>query len=317
MKAIRRLQKYLKACGIECSCACAYELSSEFPVAIAARYDAQCVKIFDKSYIAVEPKSGVQPDELVMHCRQIATLHHVIAVLDFADQEYSECLRKAKVDYIVPGRQIYVPPYAVLIPPEAYERFDKVFLRDFLSPWAQVILFRIMLFHADEESVPYAELSKELSVRDVYLTRACQELEYHQLATLGKVGRNRFVRLPCDRRLLWQSAEKCLRSPILRRIRYAGKLGLAVTAGYPALVALSDLASEDDPVLAITLAEARKLDKRKIQKYSGVQVEVWRYDPKLLARDGHVDPLSLYMSLKDSPDARVQIALADLLENTL
>ena len=106
MKAIRRLQKYLKACGIECSCASAYELSSEFPVAIAARYDAQCVKIFGKSYIAVEPKSGVQPDELVMHCRQIATLHHVIAVLDFADREYSECLRKAKVDYIVPGRHI-------------------------------------------------------------------------------------------------------------------------------------------------------------------------------------------------------------------
>jgi len=317
VKALRKLPKYLKACGIDCLNAAAHDLSSEFPVAIAARYDAQEITLFGEPRIVIDPKMEVPPDELIGTYRQIATLHRAIAVLDFADREYSECLKKAKVDYIVPGRQIYVPPYAKLIPPEAYERFDKVFLRDFLSPWAQVVLFRIMLFHADEASVPYAALYDELSIKDVYLTRACQELEYHQLATLGKEGRNRFVCLPRDRRLLWQSAEKCLRSPVLKHIRYTGKLGDAVTAGYPALVALSDLVPEDEPVLAMTLSEARELDEQKILKYSGVQIEIWRYDPKLLAVDGHVDPLSLYLSLKDSPDARIQKTIADLLEKTL
>lgn len=190
-------------------------------------------------------------------------------------------------------------------------------MREFLSPWAQVVFFRVMLFHAEEQSVPYAELHGELPIKDVYLTRACQELAYHHLAVLGKKGRSRFMSFAQDRRLLWRSAEKCLRSPVVKCIRYTGKMDDAVTAGYPALAKLSDMAPDGDPVFAMTLAETRKLDERKIRRYNGAEIEIWRYSPRLLARDGYVDPLSLYMSLKDSPDARIKIALASLLEKTL
>lgn len=88
-------------------------------------------------------------------------------------------------------------------------------------------------------------------------------------------------------------------------------------AGYPALTELSDLTPDGEPVFAMSLQEARKLDDGKIRKYDGSKIEIWRYDPRPLAMNGRIDPLSLYMSLKDSPDARIQIALANLLEKVL
>jgi hypothetical protein len=43
-------------------------------------------------------------------------------------------------------------------------------------------------------------------------------------------------------------------------------------------------------------------------------IETWTYDPRLLARDGFVDPLSLYLSVRHSRDERVAQAADRLLE---
>jgi hypothetical protein len=45
----------------------------------------------------------------------------------------------------------------------------------------------------------------------------------------------------------------------------------------------------------------------------GRMVEIWNYDPNLFAGDGRVDPLSLYLSLRDNPDERVQAALDQMM----
>lgn len=42
-------------------------------------------------------------------------------------------------------------------------------------------------------------------------------------------------------------------------------------------------------------------------------VEVWKYDPGLLAENGIIDKLSLYLVLKDHPDERVQIELENMM----
>ena len=317
MKALKALEKYLRGVGIDCSDASSFDLSNDYPPAIAARYDAMCITLFGLPRIVIEPKTECPPDELIAAYRQLAAANKPVVALEFADREYSGFLQKAKVNYIVPGRQIYLPPCAVLTPPEGYERYEKLFLREKLSPWAQLVFLRLLLNHVKGESVAYSDLQEKLSISCVNLTRACQELEYHQLAKLSKEGRLRFITLPSDRRLLWSSAEKCLRSPVLKCFRYTGKLPSAPITGYPALVAASDLVPDDMKVVALSQAEAKKLDATKIQKYSGTTVEVWRYDPQLLANNGCVDPLSLYLSLKGSPDARVQIAINDLLEKVL
>ena len=319
MNALRRVKKYLEDCGIGCSAVQPCDLSAEYPVCVAARYDAARIELLGEQFIAIEPKVETSPVELLEAYRTISAAHHVLIALDFADREYSESLQRGAVNYVVPGRQVYLPPYATLTPPEAYERSAKTFLRNMLSPWAQVVFLRLLLFHSGDAQTSYVVLRHELSIGDVALCRACQELEYHQLARLEKDGRSRMISLPSGRRLLWDCAKSCLRSPVVRRLRYLGDMsGLnPLIAGYSALVKNSDLAEDGECVYAISSSDAKSLELQKIQKYQGTPVEVWRYDPRLLADKECVDQLSLVLSLRDSADARVQIAVNNLLEKTL
>ena len=41
--------------------------------------------------------------------------------------------------------------------------------------------------------------------------------------------------------------------------------------------------------------------------------QVWKYNPKMLSTEGVVDKLSLYLSLKDNDDERIQIELERLI----
>jgi len=45
-----------------------------------------------------------------------------------------------------------------------------------------------------------------------------------------------------------------------------------------------------------------------------ITVEVWSYDPLILAGDDFVDRLSLYLSLRETSDERIEAALNELLE---
>ena len=45
-----------------------------------------------------------------------------------------------------------------------------------------------------------------------------------------------------------------------------------------------------------------------------VIIELWKYDPVLLSRDGMVDPLSLVMSFDDNEDERMSEAIEELLD---
>ena len=43
------------------------------------------------------------------------------------------------------------------------------------------------------------------------------------------------------------------------------------------------------------------------------EIQVWKYNPKMLSTEGVVDKLSLYLSLKDNDDERIQIELDRLI----
>ena len=45
-------------------------------------------------------------------------------------------------------------------------------------------------------------------------------------------------------------------------------------------------------------------------------LELWNYAPAVIGGDG-IDPFSLYLTLKDDPDDRVQIALETMLKEFL
>ena len=96
----------------------------------------------------------------------------------------------------------------------------------------------------------------------------------------------------------------------------------SIISSYNALAEYSTLSKEDQNVYAIDQnSYLRKVKEQaiieNIYQEGDQRLEVWNYDPALLAKDEYVDPFSLYLIFQDNPDERVQIALEDMMENVL
>jgi hypothetical protein len=62
------------------------------------------------------------------------------------------------------------------------------------------------------------------------------------------------------------------------------------------------------------LGQRHKINEVPAQDPDAGEVEVWWYPPVLFAEDGIVDPLSLYLSLKEDHDERTETALEEMME---
>lgn len=63
-----------------------------------------------------------------------------------------------------------------------------------------------------------------------------------------------------------------------------------------------------------TLIKSEEIKQIPISEGASMQIEIWNYDPQLFDKDNIVDPFSLYFSLKENEDERVQKALINLRE---
>jgi hypothetical protein len=86
------------------------------------------------------------------------------------------------------------------------------------------------------------------------------------------------------------------------------------------LTALANYSMLNQPVIPVYAMDIKAWKKTgAIQEVSSeeeadAQLELWSYNPKLFAQDGLVDPFSLYLSLQDVKDERVEAALEKLIE---
>jgi hypothetical protein len=94
-------------------------------------------------------------------------------------------------------------------------------------------------------------------------------------------------------------------------------------AGFDALAELSMINPSDHPIMAI---DRNQLNKERIEIVKNkdlikdthlVELQLWDYDPKMFSNKNHVDVLSLYASLKDETDERVEQALEEVLRGEL
>lgn len=92
-------------------------------------------------------------------------------------------------------------------------------------------------------------------------------------------------------------------------------------AGLPALSRISNLANTEEvyatslKVFKESIEDSIMSNKEVFEVNIGnrVELELWSYSPFSLSNDRFVDPISLYFSLKDSDDPRIEMELDELL----
>ena len=249
-------------------------------------YDAEIGGL--KMVLAVATRTGLAPQDVIAQWTAIRrnAKFDCVMILRGEDNDFCNLLEAARVDYIMPGLRLHVEGKLMLVTRPAAKR----------------------------AYVPKGRMSV-----------VAQQIALHYLLK-GKDGRSGFEELTArawrahalvwssGKRDLWKRALPMMDSPVQRRMRTRNPPAGLPVAGIEALSSMSMLASDAEPTYAISRKDSRVKDL-KDDRYEGATVEVWKYAPALLSGDGTcVDPLSLYLSLKDDPDPRVQGELRTVME---
>lgn len=317
---VAQVRNYLNRLGVGMADGGVVDLRTVLPLNVAGRYDAVRAEIAGEECIVLFPRSeGMSPCDIVSHndtVREVLSARPVFAFFRL-DREFAASLKAAKVAYVVPSRQVFMPPCAILESDRAYADDEKP-LGVHLTPWAQVVLLDCLLHERLPGVVWFFALRERLNITPVNLSRAVRELERRSLARTIRLGRDGGMEFSFDKKRVWDKALPVFVSPVRSKVRVRAKLNDAVKSGITALAGYSDIVDDDFLTLALPANDVKKIPEVKINRYDGDVVESWRYDPRLLNDGrGFVDPLSLCISLKDSSDPRIQIATERLLEKTL
>jgi len=228
-------------------------------------------------------------------------------------------LIEQKVSFVVPGNQMYLPCLGIDF--REHIRKQRLSRTSKFSPSTQAVVLYALHNRITSEATP-SSLAEELGYSPMTLTRAFDELEAVGLAEVKMEGRERILRFDLDKRVLWQKAQEHLRSPVKKRIliQTINNQRPKAMAGLTALSHYSMLAEPRIEVFALSTEQWKSLKHSgdfievRFPEPGSYEIEIWNYAPQLLAQQNIVDRLSLYLSLKNSKDERVESALDELLE---
>lgn len=223
-----------------------------------------------------------------------------------------------KVSFIVPGNQMYLPMEGI----DFREHFRRQRERQaVLTPSAQMLLLHVLLRPPPDVMTP-KEAAARLSYSAMTMTRAFNELEAAQLVRVTPQGKERHLRLGAKPKDVWRQAQPVLSSPVKKEIsiRWTSEEAPGHRAGLTALAESSMLLAPARATHALSRKSwtslRREHDVVEVPSHDpdALQLQLWSYAPEHLTPGRHVDPLSLYLSLRDSDDERIAAALEELME---
>lgn len=295
-----------------------------FPYLLRQSYDtAEFSMLNGRFLLLAERQAGqISPGVLEKHMRKAEELSGrrcifgTTAMLGYNRKRLIE----RKIPFVLPGNQLYLPDLGIDLREHMKVVREKP---DRLGPSAQLLLLAHLLRRPKVEAWTVTGLAEPLQTTPMTMSRAVNELKSLGLAETESAGREKFLRFIDDRKALWAKALPHLSSPVAERV-YVENLEWAARhmAGLSALAEVSMLARPKRRVWAVSAKFLKALpflvDLRIVPKESRdlapFELEIWRYDPQILAVDGVVDPLSLYLSLQEVTDERVEAERETLLD---
>jgi len=303
--------------------AVAPELSRKLPLFVRRRYSLRVARLFGHEvHLALDAngREPCTPTEYAAHVESIRTQLGlpVVLVISALSASVRNRMVQAMVPFIVPGSQLFMPPNVV----DLRERFParRRPAKTQLTPATQCIL----LYHLQKErleGLPLAVIAGRLRYSTMKLSQAKHELEAAGLVELERHGKTICLRFPTSTKALWDQALPMLSTPLQRSlwVRWPQVLPNARVAGLSGLSSKTMLADDPVPTYAMSRQAFRRgLESGEVLEAhdrgdADARIEVWTYDPLLLASDRAVDSLSMFLTLRHTDDARVQQAIEELM----
>lgn len=299
---------------------------TELPYFFSRLYALYHLDIGPTSFTAVflKQEDEFKPAQFIKHMRQVPSIDaDEICVAAHALPSYvRKRLIEKRIAFVIPGIQMYLPALGMELRPRARRKQPVVVER--FSPATQVVLIHGLLGRVQGAVTPLA-LSQRLGYSAMTMSRALNELEISQIAQVERVGRERLVSFSGDRRAIWLQALPRLHNPVshtARILEHDLSPQDVLPAGITALARGSMLGEPAYPEYAVSrdgwkVMERSGVEKIPVEEPGTCMLQVWRYAPKILEMDDQVDPFSLYLSIQNETDERVEMALEAMMERYL
>lgn len=213
------------------------------------------------------------------------------------------------VYFVVDGKYVYLP-YLIVNSREGTE-VDTTKLQ---AATQCMVLYHLQVERLD--GCTLLDMEKKLPFKYVALSRAVRQLEALHLISVSEDS-NRAKRISFEKngKDLWREVEQLLQNPI-KSVWYTDEpMDGGIIGGMEALSHYSNLNPDGQMTRVVTDEELKKIKSEYVlNKADGTtRIEVWKYPP-ILCEDGYVDRLSLYMTLKEDKDPRVEKELEKMIE---
>lgn len=297
-------------------------LKKDIPFALLNLYEIHKIQLFQKHFIVMlvtDPASGsiqVSAEQISQHLKMIRQILQLpcIVLFDKIDSYTRKRFIEKKIPFVIPGKQMYLPDLLIDLKENSlnHKTTDPM-----MAPATQFLL----LYHLQKESLEgkiFKELAEKFNYDNMTISRAAYYM--HNMGLCEIVGtKEKCLSFQPNKKQLWENALPMMTTPIKLSNYYSGmvlgdqvkKSGLTALSHY---TMLNSGAINYYAETALRLKYMEGVNFARSNKLEGnICMETWKYDPYFMSEGEFVDKLSLYLSLREHTDERIQIALDELL----
>lgn len=312
----------------------------KLPLILKRRYPSAFVKFMDYNCLLLFPTKNINTREFLHELQRIESRlselinnsFNTIIILPKASKNIVSFFIENKIPFIIGNRQVYLPFIYLDIQPfeEEIEKF---------TPSYQLI-FLYILYSPSRYVFNSADLALEMDLSEMTVRRALKYLEELQLIVDLGVSRMQVYSRTFNQRETFDKAKNYLINPLQDKLYFDGnEIDIESNQFYKyplsGEMALSELTNimynrYDGDIIAMSSKEFKNKNNHNqlleiSSKYpfdfqNTFSLELWRYDPKILSKICYpntncVDVVSLWLTLKDIYDERIQKELEFLLND--
>ena len=310
--------------------------SEKLPMYFGQMYQIYTTRLFDTELVLAhlvnsDTISIAQTGKQLQSLKTILN-KKVVLILDYLVSYNRIRLIKKKLNFIIPGKQLFLPELLVDLKEEKMTNLPALEKQN-LIPSAQVIVLYYILGlsrYWDIEKKPFKDIAAKMNYSPMAISKAVDNLRALNLITIAG-EKEKYIQFQYDKVELWEEIDKTniWSYPIFKRI-YIDELPSGIktwNCNMTALAEYSDINRSRQDYVAIGRTAYNRLNRGNLLKNANPTegnycLEVWKYDPGVLTDSAEVDelvvdPLSLYLTLKNNPDERIEMALEQIKEKFL
>jgi len=217
------------------------------------------------------------------------------------------------IPFVIDEKQIYLPFMGIALQAKGATETSP---KKHFTPATQLLFLYVM--YSKTELKTMRKIAQALNLSAMTVSRAAHQLMAHDLISLDARGKSVLISVCENRKYLWDKALPLLSSPV-KKTQYIDVSLINsdfCMAGISALTHNSFLAETKQKTYAIANNYKQNFESSSLllDRKKQALLEIWSYDPRVLAQDGVVDTLSLALSLGQSQDARTEDAVNEMLE---